>query len=101
MNKADGVASADGLDSSLLLAEWYRVILDESHEVRKWNPKAVGKQVQAVMALQKVHGLCLSGTPMQVRIIRASIFSNWLDSRLSLECPLRSISTAAIFGALL
>lgn len=74
---ADGAASSSGLDWSLLLVEWYRVILDESHEVRKWNPKTVGKQVQAVMELQKLHGLCLTGTPMQVRMIRTSIFASY------------------------
>ncbi|KAJ3558465.1 hypothetical protein NM688_g910 [Phlebia brevispora] len=44
---------------------WYRVVADESHFIRRWNPLNPGKFVLGVFELTKRHGLCLTGTPMQ------------------------------------
>ncbi|KIK46139.1 hypothetical protein CY34DRAFT_800854 [Suillus luteus UH-Slu-Lm8-n1] len=42
----------------VFLARWYRVILDESHRI-----VGLGAWYKACMALQKLQGLCLTGTP--------------------------------------
>lgn len=42
----------------VFLTRWYRVILDESHRI-----VGLGAWYKACMALQKLQGLCLTGTP--------------------------------------
>ncbi|KAG1814369.1 SNF2 family N-terminal domain-containing protein [Suillus subaureus] len=43
----------------VFLARWSRVILDESHKIM-----GLGAWYKACMALQKLQGLCLTGTPL-------------------------------------
>jgi len=40
--------------------EWYRIVLDESHEIR--NPKT--KRFKAFMSLKTKRAICMSGTPL-------------------------------------
>ncbi|KAG1765249.1 P-loop containing nucleoside triphosphate hydrolase protein [Suillus occidentalis] len=47
----------------VFLARWYRVILDESHRI-----VGLGAWYKACMALQKLQGLCLTGTPFVNKI---------------------------------
>ncbi|KAL7806837.1 SNF2 family N-terminal domain-containing protein [Trichoderma aethiopicum] len=44
----------------LFRVDWFRVILDESHEVTKWN----GRNLKACCAIEAQHRWALSGTPI-------------------------------------
>ncbi|KAL7818397.1 SNF2 family N-terminal domain-containing protein [Trichoderma gracile] len=44
----------------LYLVDWFRVILDESHEMTKWN----GRTFKACCAIEAQHHWALSGTPI-------------------------------------
>lgn len=64
---------------------WYWVILDESHLLRKWDRRRPGKLVQATLELDKKHGLCLTGTPMQVSCLLCESSPNEADT-INVEC---------------
>ncbi|KAG0703447.1 SNF2 family N-terminal domain-containing protein [Suillus ampliporus] len=51
-------SNEQGSQGSGLLARWFRVILDESHKII-----GVGAWYKACLALKKLQGLCLTGTP--------------------------------------
>ena len=56
----------NSVEYPLFCMDWYRMISEESHYVRRWDSKSPGRADQAVLDFTKMHGLCLSGTLMQV-----------------------------------
>lgn len=66
LDVAEKKVDSSSVQYPLFCMDWYRIILEESHSIRRWDAKSPGKAVQAVLDLRKMHGLCLSGTPIQV-----------------------------------
>ncbi|KAK6063731.1 DNA repair protein rad5 [Seiridium cupressi] len=48
-------------DSSLAKINWFRIVLDEAHDIRNRSTK----QFQAVSSISALHRWCLTGTPIQ------------------------------------
>ncbi|KAI1451391.1 SNF2 family N-terminal domain-containing protein [Annulohypoxylon moriforme] len=48
-------------DSALAKINWFRIVLDEAHEIRNRTTK----QFQAITSISALHHWCLTGTPIQ------------------------------------
>ncbi|KAI1205005.1 SNF2 family N-terminal domain-containing protein [Annulohypoxylon truncatum] len=48
-------------DSALAKFKWFRIVLDEAHEIRNRSTK----QFQAIASISALHRWCLTGTPIQ------------------------------------
>ncbi|KEZ44040.1 hypothetical protein SAPIO_CDS3774 [Scedosporium apiospermum] len=98
------IASEARSDKSILAdIHWYRIVLDEAHDIRN----ALTKQFKAITKLTAHHRWCLTGTPIQnsledlsalVRFLRVPIMENPKTFRKYITSQARSSSNVRFNG---
>ncbi|KAF7532372.1 hypothetical protein G7054_g8020 [Neopestalotiopsis clavispora] len=84
-------------DNTLTKINWFRIVLDEAHDVRNRSTK----QFQAVASIPALHRWCLTGTPIQnsledlgalVSFLRVPILEQGPTFRKLITNPINSVS---------
>jgi SNF2 family DNA or RNA helicase len=93
--KRASASEDDGIQVGCFGLHWYRVILDEAHQIKNRNAQAT----QACYALRAQYRWCLTGTPMQnnldelqslIRFLRIQPYNNLAVWREMITNPLKN-----------